>query len=248
MATDRAWDQRHLPIEGTYNFRDVGSYRTADGRAVRWRTLFRSDSLHRLTPAGKREVLALGVRSIIDLRSAGEIVDWPNPFASNGEPQYYHLPLISQDFIEGPPPDTLEELYRLWIDECQQNIAVILRTIARPDSLPLLVHCARGKDRAGLVVALLLKLAGVPRSTVVEDYTLTANYSQQVPDKMAYAQMRGLDTERYSRLMECRPEAMESALDYLDQRYGGAAGYARTIGVGQDAIDALDAALTEDRR
>ena len=87
MATDRAWDQRHLPIEGTYNFRDVGSYRTADGRAVRWRTLFRSDSLHRLTPAGKREVLALGVRSIIDLRSAGEIVDWPNPVASNGEPQ-----------------------------------------------------------------------------------------------------------------------------------------------------------------
>ena len=248
MTTGDSQNQRHLPIEATHNFRDVGGYPAAGGRVMKWRTLFRSDSLHRLSPASQREVVNLGVRSIIDLRFEQEVRDWPSPFAAPGGLDYRHLP-VSLDFIADASVRNIEELYHWMLEECQGRISKILSAMAVSGTFPAVVHCAGGKDRTGILVALLLELAGVARETVVEDYTLTGRYvAELVPEMMANARRAGRDMEVFVGFMECTPQAMESALGHLDQRYGGAEGYVRAIGVGRDAIDTLRAALTEERR
>ncbi len=245
MTTDGAENQRHLPIEGTHNFRDVGGYRAADGRAVRWRTLFRSDSLHRLTPASQRQMVDMGVRSIIDLRFEHEVRDWPNPFAAGGGLDYRHQPM-APDVMALKPPSTIGEFYLWVLEECQGRISGIMESMATSDTFPAVVHCAGGKDRTGILVALLLELLGVARRDVVEDYALTGLYiTPLLPELMENARLLGRDMEVHARLMECRPEVMESTLDYLDRRYGGAAGYARSIGVGESTLDALRAALLD---
>ena len=172
MTTGDSQNQRHLPIEATHNFRDVGGYPAAGGRVMKWRTLFRSDSLHRLSPASQREVVNLGVRSIIDLRFEQEVRDWPSPFAAPGGLDYRHLP-VSLDFIADASVRNIEELYHWMLEECQGRISKILSAMAVSGTFPAVVHCAGGKDRTGILVALLLELAGVARETVVEDYTLT---------------------------------------------------------------------------
>ena len=94
---------RHLNLEGTYNLRDTGGYPTLDGRAIRWRTFFRSDSLHRLPPVAQTTLMGYGVRTVIDLRRSDELQVAPNVFASSSDVVYHHVSLLLDT-----PPDPAE--------------------------------------------------------------------------------------------------------------------------------------------
>lgn len=95
--------QRHLPLEGTYNVRDCGGYRARDGRAVKWRVLFRADGLHRLTREGQEALLNHGVQTIIDLRRSEELKTAPNVFADSGDVQYHHVSLLADEDFNPEP-------------------------------------------------------------------------------------------------------------------------------------------------
>jgi len=228
---------RHLGLEGTYNLRDLGGYHTLDGRTTRWRTFFRSDSLHRLPPAAQTTLLDYGVRTVIDLRRSDELHVAPNVFAGAPEVTYHQISLL----VDAPPPRgvrprPLVETYRMILDERQDQLRQALMTLAAPGGLPALVHCTAGKDRTGLVVALVLGLLGVPTPTIVEDYVLTAQYlvGTYLEEVRQRAARNGIPWEWYQHQVDCHPEFMHTTLQYLEERYGNIATYARTIGLSDE--------------
>lgn len=236
---------RHLKLDGTYNVRDVGGYATADGRVMRWRTLLRADSLHRLPEAGQRDLLACGVRTIIDLRRPNEARHQPNVFAASAALRYIHYPLY-EITVDTDHDEPLRRHYRWLLDECQPQLAAVLTLLGAPGALPALIHCTAGKDRTGIVIALLLALAGVDRAMIAADYALSATY---LTDDFVVAVLERVreanrDWERYQRLLICPDELMLDTLAYLDERYGGVGPYLRRCGLASDTLAALRAALT----
>jgi protein-tyrosine phosphatase len=246
LAPDRP---RHFALEGAYNVRDIGGYVTTDGRRTRWRTLLRSDSLHRLSAADQAALLAAGVRTMIDLRRPAEVHGEPSVFRASDAVAYYHLPLINDTGGDGAgaPLPALVTIYPRILDTAQEQLAQVLRALAQPGALPALVHCTAGKDRTGLVVALLLGIAGVPASTIAADYALSATYLDERfrTEVRERALAAGLDWDAYQQLLSCPPELMLDTLVYLEERYGGLYHYVRAIGLMEAEVDSLREALTE---
>jgi protein-tyrosine phosphatase len=173
-------DGRHLGLDGTDNLRDVGGYPTQAG-GVAWRTLFRSDSLHRLSSHGVAGLARLDLRTVVDLRSDIEVEQRPSAVA--GLPaRIVRAPLV-RDPASLPPLAGLAEEYRYMIDECGDSIGVAVKELCAPGALPALVHCAAGQDRTGVVIALVLAVLGVPDELIGADYSLSLAYLD--PDSTA---------------------------------------------------------------
>ena len=184
--------RRHLALEGTWNIRDLGGYATSDGRRTRWKTLLRGDVLHGLPPASRKAIIGYGVRTVIDLRKADEVRRQPNDFAGSPQVAYYHQDLVGDAPLTGIVDDSSfsgeskrvvinrtdvdRVSYAVILDHSRARVSETLATLAEPGVLPALFHCGVGKDRTGLIAALVLGLAGVPAGTIAEDYALSARY------------------------------------------------------------------------
>jgi protein-tyrosine phosphatase len=233
---------RYLAWDACYNAREVGGYPAENGGQTRWQALVRADNLHRLTPAGQAALREYGVRTIIDLRMPHELERHPNPFAtpqSAGGPRYLHLPLIDSDTDAAvDAAQAAGSEYIVIVERGKQLVGAVIKAVAASlEEGGVLVHCHGGKDRTGIVVALLLSLAGVPRETIVEDYAISEarlepTYSEWLE---AQAQLHGHPIER-PHWMYSRPEQMANLLAYLDQHYGGVEGYLEACGVTQEEM------------
>jgi protein-tyrosine phosphatase len=239
--------QRHLTLAGTYNVRDVGGYATADGRRTRWRTLLRADSLHRLGPEGQRALLDLGLRTVVDLRRPNEVSRAPNVLAATPELRYLQVSLNTDAPEERTQLPTLPEIYRGILERAGEQIATIIGTLSAPGALPALVHCHAGKDRTGLVIALMLGVAGVPADLIAADYALSeAQLAGEFTDRARrHALAEGHDWEGYRQLLLSPAAYMLDILAYLDEAHGGVAGYLRAAGLSEEQLAALREALTE---
>jgi protein-tyrosine phosphatase len=238
--------ERVLAINGTRNLRDLGGYLTGDGRVTRWRTVLRSAVPYGLDAAARDELLALGLRTIVDLRDRDELERRPNVFSTSTALSYRSVP-----FWDTPLPDNvpLEDLTRGYLRELDlrgERLVVILRQFARAEALPALVHCAAGKDRTGVVVALLLSALGVPSETIVEDYVLsrTCLGERYLEESRAWVASRGEVWEDVAHLFDTPPERMQRTLDYLNRRWGGAQRYLLDHGLEPHELEALRHALT----
>ena len=248
---------RHLSLEGADNVRDVGGYRTQDGRHTRWKTLLRADSLRSLTPAAQAALVAYGVRTVVDLRGTNEVHQSPDPFAISSEVAYHHQNMMGDQLIkeraEAPAvaPDSKDkrylDLYIAILERRRAIIREILLTLAAPGALPALFHCSAGKDRAGLVAALTLGLAGVPAHTIAEDYGLTAHYlvGRYLEGQESLGVSTGDYTWQHYQQEFCSPHVMQKVLQYLDGLYGGVEGYVKSIGLRRHEIEILRDALLE---
>ena len=236
---------RHWPLAGTYNVRDIGGYRTHDGRTTRWRTFFRADSLHRLPPEAQAMLLHHGVRTVIDLRRTDELDTAPNVFATATNVTYYHRSLLPDVRPVPGPPRSLVDTYRLMLDERQEQIRTTLQLLVTPGGLPGMVHCTAGKDRTGVITALLLGLLGVPEETIIEDYALSTTYlgAPFLAEVQQRAIARGFTWEQYAPLVGSAPEYMQATLQHLHERYGGITAYIRGIGLSETQIATLQTAL-----
>lgn len=222
-----------IPINGTYNFRDVGGY-PADGGTVRFGKLFRSDGLHSLGEAGKDGLRDLGVRVVIDLRDEFETNVMPDDL-DGLDVEVLHLPVFegsgaSQSTIGA----TLADLYAKIVLQHTDVVITALREIADTGDEGVVVHCTAGKDRTGVVIALALLAVGVDRATVVADYARTqANLAGAWLDGMlALMQSHGVEVTPDLRIIlgGSPPEALESALDLIDRERGGVHQYLRDAG------------------
>jgi protein tyrosine/serine phosphatase len=162
-----------------FNFRDVGGYRGAGGRTVRWGQLYRSDSLHALTDADREAFEALGIRTVLDLRRPaeverdGRVPDWDGV-------RWHHLYLRHREWTSSPYERGtdlaryLADRYRDMAEEGGSGLAEAMGVLADAAAAPVVVHCVAGKDRTGVVCALTLSLLGVPDEDIAADYALSS--------------------------------------------------------------------------
>lgn len=166
---------RHVTFERLHNFRDLGGYPAVDGRRVRLGRLYRSDSLGKLRGADWDRFQELGIGTVIDLRYPWEVDRWGR--VPDG-PEYHNLSIEHRPYDQaalGPEVDAEDYLAERFAEVTEDGVAEIRRTlevIAAADE-PLVFHCASGKDRTGIIAALVLSLLGVEEDTVVEDFALT---------------------------------------------------------------------------
>jgi protein-tyrosine phosphatase len=237
MSPLMSGEPRRLSIPGTANLRDVGGYDVAGG-ATRWRTLFRADALHGLGGGGRAALVELGVRTVIDLREPVERTQDPDDLA--GLPISVHNEPLLLDVIDVNHIRTLEQFYRDIVDLCGHRFARVVSLLAADDGMPAVVHCSAGKDRTGLVFAILLSALGASDDTIVADYALTARFIQphDRADLVRRVGVLGLDEQVLAVNMGAPPEAMRGVLEHL-RLHGGAREYLLSHGLSPDALAQL---------
>jgi protein-tyrosine phosphatase len=241
--------ERRIVLDGAVNFRDLGGYVVASGDSVtRWRTVFRADGLGELTEGDFAVLRDLGIRTVIDLRAAYELER--GQFDVVAHPvAYHHFPFI--DSIPDPEefdrrPDLLEAQYLEMLDNAGDEIRSALEVLAGPDALPAVFHCTAGKDRTGLLSALLLSLLGVPEETVVADYALSQEAMERLKEKIVrkYPESETL-LSNIEGVFSAEPAKMRTLMSYLHEHYGSVEEYVAGIGAGSDVVAELRATLLE---
>jgi protein-tyrosine phosphatase len=247
-----AGNQRVLELEGCFNFRDLGGYRTRDGRSVKWQRLFRADGLHRLTDADLAQLAELGLATVIDLRTDQELeevgrIAWPAPGLA-----YHHLPMLDvlPDRTTYPAwvdVSYVADRYEAMLEKGASAVGEALAILTDPAAYPAVFHCAAGKDRTGLLAAVVLGLLGVSDEDIIADYAL----SQLAMTRM----LEWLRAERpevgeqiegsAAAIVTAEPDTMSLLLGRLRDRHGSFAGYADSLGVGS-AVVRLQEALLDD--
>lgn len=238
---------RIINIEGSYNLRDVGGYPTRDGKTTRWGALLRSASPHHMPEASWQPLVELGVHTLIDLRRPSEAaregyLDYVPPTMV-----YKPLPLFDDEeyWNVDTPANDLSELYIRFLENCGKQFNTILHAIA-DDSGTTLVHCAVGKDRTGMVIALALGAAGVDAETIAEDYAHSNTLLSPLFDGFrAEVRAEGGDLGRLERMLESRHEVMIETLEQLERDYGGFGGYFERIALPGETITKLRRKLVE---
>jgi protein-tyrosine phosphatase len=226
------------------NVRDLGGLPLERGGETRTRALVRADSLHRLTHEGRRALLAYGVRTIIDLRHPKETEREPNPYAAPRDgARYFNLPLVSdeaQRSLEGI--DDRAEVNARILDGSRSNVAGIVRQVAAATGGAVVFHCAVGKDRSGLVAAVLLALAGAAAEAIADDYAASEVSLRALRDEVI-ARAEPALRERLLSQWAAPREAILATLEHVERRYGGMEGYLRSTGLTDEELGLARARL-----
>lgn len=237
-------------LSGVHNIRDLGGHPLTGGGHTREGAFLRGDAMRGLDTDGLRAILDAGLRTIVDLRSHAEVAEAPNPLAGHDDVIYHHLPLYDGlatiDAMAMGHPDGFDMglRYRASLSECGPAFASALRLLAGAEDGTTLFHCTAGKDRTGLIAALLLGHAGVGRDALVADYARTATFGAGLIDVLrARARDRGSDPAHSERVLGSKPETMEATWDWFIDTHGSATEYMRWIGLGDGELEALRARL-----
>ena len=182
---------RVLPLQGGRNFRELGGYRTVDGRTVKWGLLYRSGQMHDLTPADYAYLQKLGIRTVCDFRDTRERTVEPSQWPAGRTPR-----ILSDDYaldmsglrLPGDPSTwtksqvvaAMTATYPRLLDQFRGQYARMFAELLAGHA-PLAFHCTAGKDRTGVAAALLLSALGVPRTTIIEDYLLSNRHMAPMP-------------------------------------------------------------------
>jgi protein-tyrosine phosphatase len=237
---------REYAFSRVFNFRDIGGLAGLDGRTVRWRRLFRSDSLHGLCDDDREAFIALGIRTVLDLRRPyeverdGRVPEWDGIAWRHIHPD--HREWSETPFEEGADlPRYLADRYRDLTEEGAAELAEAIDLVAEGDAAPTVVHCVAGKDRTGVVCALTLSLLGVSDVDIATDYALsTAGFERY------HAWLRAEDpdgTPPAPRWYQSPAQAMLLFLPELRARHGSVRDYLTGAGLDPSRIEALRAHL-----
>ena len=250
--------ERRLSLAGTFNFRDIGGYRAADGRTVRWGQVYRSGALAGLPDADVAYLQALGIRLVCDLRSPREAERAPDRLPG-GDVEHVLRPLISREtgrqqmrVLHHYRHDMAGLLLRVYtevvVDQNAAAIGEMLNRLAGAEARPVLFHCAVGKDRTGVVIALLLALLGVPEETILADYSLSNADHEAIRRVMApelrQALWLGIRPSRLRPLELADPQILQATFAHIRHTYGSVDAYLREAAqVAPETIDRLRQAL-----
>ena len=241
-----------LPWADCYNVRDLGGLPVGlDGRRTRASAFVRADTLGRLTAEGRQALIDYGVRTIVDLRRDDEITSDPNPFslestvADEHAVRYIHQPMVSDEteaVLSGLGDG--RAMYRAIVELRRDEIGRLVQTVAEA-AAPVLFHCQAGKDRTGILAAILLELAGVPREVIADDYALSNENLRPVHE--AWVEEAPDDEERAKRAAAIvgDRERIIDTLEHIDRTFGGIEPYLLGAGVPEVQIGEIRARLTE---
>jgi protein-tyrosine phosphatase len=248
---------RRLSFSGVRNFRDLGGYKTVDGRTVRWGLLYRSDGLHKLTDADLISLSALGLHQIVDFRSQFEKERETDRLSDELSMRVVEIPILdnSTEKFRGSRKELVQNLKKIdaaefmlhanvefasrFTPEIRQFIDVLLSSEGRP----ILFHCTAGKDRTGFAAAILLRLLGVPHDVVMEDYLLTNQYFY-TSHRWNLVLLRFLRGKQFTNtirgFMLAKHEYLSAAFETIDRTHGSFEYYVRNgLGLAESDIECL---------
>jgi len=237
--------ERHIRLDGAFNVRDLGGYALPGGGTTRWRSVLRADGLHDLTESDVGTLLDLGLATVVDLRSDLELERHPSAFARHGAVDYRHIPLFDSlapvdTLLSSQPSYSLAERYVSAAGVCGPALARIATAIAEAQGGAVLFNCTAGKDRTGIVAAMMLGLAGVAEEDIVQDYALTGRIAAPLMDRLrAAACRRGLSEAAAAILLSSEAQTMQAFLGHVTDRHGGFASYLSRAGVADRHLDLL---------
>ena len=254
-----------IELEGAVNVRDVGGLPTVDGGETVYRRVLRSENLQELTAEDiVRLVDEIGVTTIVDLRSTRELMtEGPAPLDSVDGVQHAHHPVL-KEFLDASdtvaaallltaqqedrdryPADTMCGHYLGYLENRPGEVAAALRSIATAPGAAI-VHCAAGKDRTGVIVALALTAAGVEPDAIVADYAATNDRLEEIIGRLSRSKMYGGGVSKIPiKAHAPRAETMKAFLEQLDARYGGVEAWAATQGFTAGELGQLRAKLRQ---
>jgi protein-tyrosine phosphatase len=236
--------RRRLEVEGCNNFRDLGGYPGAGGRRLRWRMLFRADALHHLTPRGVGQLChELGVREVVDLRSSGELRMDGRGLLAHESLRHHHLPLfdgeVSREQRDLADDMTLGDRYFMMLRFAGGPIARVFEALAAAEG-PAVFHCAAGKDRTGVISAVLLGALGVPDELIVADYAASREGLDLVVERLMQSEgYREMFAALPPDTLHAEPETMIELMERVRDEWGGMRGYLRSQGVPDERVEAL---------
>ncbi|MFT7218627.1 MAG: protein-tyrosine phosphatase [Candidatus Azotimanducaceae bacterium] len=245
-AMNKDFESRHHPFEGCFNFRDIGGYTNEDGEVVRWGHYFRAGRQDRMSDIDLQGLKALGVKTQIDLRKPDEISDQGRGPLPDMGADYHNISVIPEGGT-----DTLSRLvgdtgisgkrYLGYLEFGPESWLRLFAILAGSENAPIVLHCTAGKDRTGVSTAFLLSVLGVHRSVIEADYKLTnidvPRQADFIESTVGYPE--GMNRAAMLHAAGVPEEAMGDFLDGLDERWGGALGYLRSIGVGEETFQAV---------
>jgi protein tyrosine/serine phosphatase len=247
-----------IDLDGAVNVRDLGALPTDDGQSTAGRRLLRADNLQDLSPSDVRLLVDdIGVTTVVDLRSPAEVAsEGPGPLTRVGSIRHAYLSVLPErgaatdaaadalamrrDGARARSPDDIRAGYYLgYLEDRPEHVVEALRSVAWAPGATL-VHCAAGKDRTGVVVALALSAVGVRRDAVVGDYAATAERMDAVLDRLRSSKTYGADIDKEPAEAHMpRAETMTVFLDQVDSRYGGVLRWLSDRGFGADDVASL---------
>ena len=229
-----AWNDR------AYNFRDLGGLPTEDGRVTRSGVLYRSATLHDLGPeaaAVLREEWGIGC--VVDLRTPEEVAAQGGTTAAAWGARCLALPVLPPPLpADGGPTDLLSR-YIVYLERSTPNVVAVLRHISRTVPAPVAIHCTSGKDRTGVVTALLLRLVGVTEEAVVGDYAATAANIASVMKRL------GRSARLPPGILEADACTMKTFLEKFEAQFETVEAWARRHGLEAEAVVVLRSILLQ---
>jgi len=228
---------RELVWDGCVNVRDLGGLPTEDGRTTRFERVVRADSVRQLTEAGWQALAAYGVHRIVDLRWHDELAE--DPRRDLGV-EVVHVPVFPD--LGDPAWDAAEaggdrgREYAWLLEIGADRFAQAIASVAEAPEGPVVVHCAAGKDRTGLVAALVLRLVGVPHEAIVEDYVLSGRNLEHLIGPWVEAAPDDEERERRIYLGMTPPSAIEHAVAEVERHHGSVYEYLRSGGASPQTL------------
>jgi len=237
-----------LPLEGTFNTRDIGGYACADGHVTKFGAFLRSDDLSNLTERDFNTLHSYGLVAVIDLRGPSELAYLPSPCQKRDGIEYINVSLMKEAIgtpaditrtVTDFPEDYLKSAYLGMLEGSKPEIAEVFRFIANCKPGCVLFNCTAGKDRTGITAALLLGLAGVSKIDILVNYLVTQTYLQE--NKRMQSELSNIPVGlRYSRL-----EYMEPALELISTKYGGFKDYLLSTGLSDNELTSVRSRFIE---
>jgi len=236
---------RDLRWDGCLNVRDLGGHPTEDGGETRYERIIRADSVRGLSDEGWKAVVAAGVRTIVDLRTHGELAEDPS---AEVPVDVVHVETIEAndevtaevEAASQAAPDlasATRDVYLVFLERFRPNFARAISEIAGAPEGAVVVHCMGGKDRTGLIAAMLLRLAGVGHQEIGADYALSEDRLR--PRHEAWLAEAATDAERarIERISATPAAAMVGVLEELERRYGSVEAYLRAGGAAEQDLE-----------
>lgn len=247
--------ERKLTLAGCGNFRDLGGYESVDGRTVRWRTLFRSDALTWLTEEDIATLAAEGLRLAagFDLRTPEELAHMGLGALFENGARHHHIPYLPK---LGEDPNRMREIalatgevaaaeYMTMTDGAQSCFYGMFTVLAEGESYPAAFYCAAGKDRTGMMSAVLLRALGVSDEQIIEDYALSGPPDVERMRRRMELMGRVFDETIDRSKLAARPDTMLHFLRAFDERYGSVEAFLAACGVRQQIIERVRENLLE---
>lgn len=240
---------RRVKLQGAYNFRDLGGYRISEGKKIKWGIFFRSDNLSKLSSGDLNRIGKLNLQLIVDLRSKEERVSRPNRLPWGTGIKIKNIEIadnnkshndLKQEIFYGRLGETdLEEMivkaYKRAVTDYQNELALFFKVLLNPSNYPVLVLCNAGKDRTGVVVALVLMALGVSKQAIMEDYMLSKVFLgpmiKRMTTKVRWMSLFRADISQLKKIMDTRVDFLNTTFAAIERNFGSTESFFDSLGM-----------------